>query len=479
MMPFMPLMRIRRLDLQAKISLVLVAVILPTFLIVTVLQHQLAQVVLQQEIRQVGLASAKTLASEIVRQRYLLRPDPQKAIEAHLQEYLYAQPNILKMDVIAKDPATGRPIRVASNIEEEPGALQSDLLLVEKETSIFRFDEELGLGMWEIHVPIERKSRAPNGGKRNLGTVHALVSTSVLNQIEGPLWRTSATAAALSVFVLVLVLSYFLRKTIANDRKLRRAEDQNLELTQQLHDAHRQLMNTEKLAVMGQLTASFAHEIGTPLNAIGGHLQLLQEEVESVAPARERLGIIEGQVKKIERIVRDFLQSTAKPASQRQLVDLNRLADQTVNLVRPRAEAMEVTVRRNLDRSIGPLRAVPIDLEQVLLNLVNNSLDSIQSSAEKNDHRRRLLEIRTGLQNKNSKDWAVVTVYDTGEGIPKGDLKKVLKPFFTTKRPGQGTGLGLTICQQLVQKYGGVLDIDSREGAWTRISVRIPYEESR
>ncbi len=68
-----------------------------------------------------------------------------------------------------------------------------------------------------------------------------------------------------------------------------------------------------------------------------------------------------------------------------------------------------------------------------------------------------------------------MSVYDTGEGIKKSDLGNVSKPFFTTKRPDQGTGLGLTICKQLAQKYGGRLDLDSREGAWTRVVVRIPY----
>jgi signal transduction histidine kinase len=76
------------------------------------------------------------------------------------------------------------------------------------------------------------------------------------------------------------------------------------------------------------------------------------------------------------------------------------------------------------------------------------------------------------------KQWAEIQVYDTGEGIRKTDLDMVLKPFFTTKRPGEGTGLGLTICQQLVNKYGGELGIDSKEGAWTRVTVKLPYREA-
>jgi signal transduction histidine kinase len=76
------------------------------------------------------------------------------------------------------------------------------------------------------------------------------------------------------------------------------------------------------------------------------------------------------------------------------------------------------------------------------------------------------------------KQWAEVRVYDTGEGIQKADMKNIFKPFFTTKRPGEGTGLGLTICQQLAHKHGGVLDIDSKEGSWTRVTLRLPYHSS-
>src|SRR4029077_10301588 len=115
-----------------------------------------------------------------------------------------------------------------------------------------------------------------------------------------------------SVLTLIFALSYFLRRTIENDRRLKEAESENLQLTHQLHEAQRRLMVSEKLAVMGQLTASFAHEIGTPLNAVGGHLQLLREDLLPVESSErknltERLEIVNGQVKKIEEIVKAFL----------------------------------------------------------------------------------------------------------------------------------------------------------------------------
>src|SRR5687767_6645654 len=108
----------RRLDLQAKISLVLVGVIVPTFVVVTFAENQITQPLLEEEIKQIGVTSGKTLAAEIVSQRLFSLPNPEPAIENYLQEFLYSHPHIVRMDVIRKDPVTGEAKLIASNIEE-------------------------------------------------------------------------------------------------------------------------------------------------------------------------------------------------------------------------------------------------------------------------------------------------------------------------------------------------------------------------
>jgi signal transduction histidine kinase len=465
----------RRLDLQAKISLLLVLIVLPTFVIVTIAQNKLTQPILEDELRAIGMTSAKTLSAEILGSKLYMLPKPETAIEARMSELLAIQPSIVRMDVALADPMSGVLKNVASNIEEDPLSPQPVPPAVEAVTTV-RKKDDAGVEIWDILFPIEQRTQnfhPPRLPRRLFGVIHVVVSVQFVQHIVSTLWRTTVTAALFSVVALLVMLSYFLRKAITNDRKLRQAETQNLALTAQLHEAQRNLMNTEKLAVMGQLTASFAHEIGTPLNAIGGHLQLLKEET----PGIERIDVISSQVAKIEKIVKSFLQSTAKPDSQRQLVDLNRIADRTLGIVQPRVDTIGVEVRREFDRSIGPLRLVPLDVEQILLNLINNSLDSLNAKGAARDSRGKLvLEVATGAVNREGKQWAEVSVYDTGEGIQKVDLKNVLKPFFTTKRPGEGTGLGLTICQELARKYGGHLDIDSKEDAWTRVTLRIPYQ---
>ena len=464
-----------RLDLQAKVSLVLLGVIVPTFVLVTVAENKLMKPLMAEQMKQVGITSGTTLATEIATEKLLGRPNTNALIEGRLQELLYSQPSVRRMEVFTRENEVATPRLIASSVEAEPGETIQIPPLVDAISAEIKTGE-LGGHDWEINVPIFQKHKDPKAPKKLLGIVRVLVSLNLVGKMISSLWQTTATAAAVSVVLLIFALSYFLRKTIANDRLLKRAETQNLQLTEQLHETERQLMNTEKLAVMGQLTASFAHEIGTPLSAIGGHLQLVKEEVAHTESVDERLGIIDGQLSKIEQIVKGFLQSTAKPPSQRQLVDPNAIVDQTLRIVRPRTDAMLVEVRRQFDRKMGPIRIVPVDLEQMLLNLVNNSLDSLRAKSEVRDGIKRVLELTTSVRQESSKTWAVISIYDTGEGIPKADLAKVFKPFFTTKRPGEGTGLGLTICSDLAKKYNGILEVDSKEGVWTQVTIKLPYQ---
>ncbi|NDD90890.1 sensor histidine kinase [bacterium] len=475
-MPFS--FRTRKLDLQAKISLVLLGVIIPTFVVVTIAENAITGPMLENEMKQLGLSTAGTLADEISDSSWLASPRATALIESRMQEILYTQRNVASLQVFVPSELPGGKLRLlASSVEEplpseDPTAIpvtseSAPSSLVESpQVSMIR--DEDGSRLWQIIFPVRSKS------KKLVGNVVVLVTLKLVERIQGLLWKSTVVAALVSLTLLFIGLRYFLRRTFTNERRLIAAESQNVQLTQQLHEAQRQLMNTEKLAVMGQLTATFAHEIGTPLNAMGGHLQLLSGELTEER-SKDRLGVIRSQVEKIEKIVRSFLQSTAQPASSRQLVDVNRVIEQTLSIVGPRAESLGVSVHRKLSHDLGPVRVVPLELEQILLNLVNNSLDSLQSKARNGLKTGLILELGSGLQSENSRSVAVIEVYDSGEGVADSDLKNVWKPFFTTKRPGEGTGLGLTICQQLAKQNGASLGMDSKHGAWTRVTLRIPY----
>ncbi len=469
--------RKRVLSIQAKISAILLGVILPTSLIVNVISNQLTRPVVEDELRQVGVNVAKTMAAEIATQRMHLQGNAVELIEKYIQEFLYTQPSVIRADVILQDGPNHPPKVVASNIDEESAVTLLKSHWTDVPISIKEFDEELKVDVWRITVPIENhRLEVSRGAKKILGIVHIEVSLRVLDHVVGRLWKVSAVASVVSVVFLIGILSFLLRRAIHNERLLRKVEDRNVALSRELLETQRQLMNTEKLAVMGQLTASFAHEIGTPLNAVGGHVQLLRDEiVNPTTEMNERIGIIQSQLSKIEQVVKNFLHSTGRPASQRQLVDVHQILDQTMGLVDPRVRVLEIEVSLDFDRSLSPIRVVPVDLEQIFLNLVDNSIDSIKEKIERGFLRRSQLKIQTKLvENSGLGHQVQIRFYDTGRGIAKKDLERVLVPFYTTKERGEGTGLGLPICQELVKKYGGTLTIESKEGQWTEVLVTLP-----
>lgn len=461
--------RIYRLDLQAKVILVLVLVTAPVYLLVSFAVSQLTLPVIEEEMRVLGVHAARSLADELQNDRFLMVGKPED-IEQKLREVFYFQPSVVQVDAFRKNEAG--LIELAATTEDPtmvvrpPGEVLPDHMLS------FRKKFEDGRGFWEIWVPIRSKRGSLNG------VVRVEVSVQTATTLGHAVSKIMFFAGAINIVLLLVALSYFLRKTIANDRKLRQAEFQNVELSKQLRDAERQVMLKEKLAVMGQLTASFAHEIGTPLNAIGGHLQLLQENLRAAKGDQawlNRLEIVSDQLLKIENIVKGFLQSTAKPPSQFQLLDINQVLEKTLGIVSPRIDSLGVRLEKNLDKKLGPIRAVPLDIEQVFLNLLNNSLDSIESKQREHPYSAAKLEIFSRYCKEGLEEWVELGVTDSGEGIPKQDIKKVFKPFFTTKAVGEGTGLGLTICQEIAGKYRGKLEIESREGAWTKVTLQMPY----
>lgn len=461
--------RISRLDLQAKVILVLVVVTAPIYLIVSFAVSQLTLPVIEEEMRVLGVHAARALADDLQTERLLLNGKTEE-VEQKLREVLYAQPSVLQVDAFRRNEQG--QVELAATTEDASLAVRPEQDALPDHLLSFHKNFEDGRDYWEIWMPI--KSRRG----QVTGVVRLEVSMQTAASLERAVSKTTFIAGAVNIVLLLFALSYFLRKTIANDRKLREAEFQNSELSKQLREAERQVMLKEKLAVMGQLTASFAHEIGTPLNAVGGHLDLLREDLRKVKGSFAWLGrleIITEQLLKIENIVKGFLQSTAKPPSQFQLLDLNQVLEKSLGIVSPRLDTLGVRLEKSLDKKLGPVRAVPLDIEQVLLNLLNNSLDSIQAKQRANRFSPAKLEVFSRYRKEGLHEWVELGVTDTGEGIAKQDLDKVFRPFFTTKAVGEGTGLGLTICQEIAEKYRGKLAIDSREGSWTKVTLSMPY----
>ncbi len=460
--------RFRAPDLQAKVILILIAVIFPVSIFLGLAQSRVMEPVLYDEIRQVGLSFAQNLSAQIEAQRLLLKPNASQLIEDKIQRMVYAHPGIIRVDVISKRPGTGALYYLASNIEEQESLIPPESALKDQVTAELEKEDEIPV--WNIYYPLKV------GSERAM--IHVLVSLRFLSGIQSTVLKINIIAAILSTILLILVLSFLLKRAIENEKQLKVAQESNAVLSGRLQETQQALIHTEKLAVMGQLTASFAHEIGTPLNAISGHMQLLQMSLEKLMVGEawksvsDRLGIITGQLKKIENIVKGFLQTTKKPiAQQKSLVPVRELVDSVFALVQPTLQYHHVSYYPGFRAEKGIVEVVPLEIEQVILNLVNNAVDSMKErgagSSVKN-------ELRVRTYNDSSQKYVIVEIQDSGMGISEVNLKQIFKPFFTTKSAGEGHGLGLSICQQILNSYGGEVLVDSRVGQGTRVRMQIP-----
>jgi signal transduction histidine kinase len=234
------------------------------------------------------------------------------------------------------------------------------------------------------------------------------------------------------------------------------------QLNRLLNDLRRENASRVRLATLGQLAAQLAHEIGTPLSSVSGHLQLALLQRELPAGLRDRLEVATREIARIGKIVRDYLDSTRslepeqKPTSLRQVIEE---AVEVTGSVDPGARTVEVAVAeepRDFVTDPGLLR-------QVLINLLTNAFDAVERGGT----------VSLAARVENADD-VIVTVSDTGAGIPPADLRRIFEPFYTTKGRGKGTGLGLAICRELVAALGGSIGVESTPGSGSTFKVSLP-----
>jgi two-component system, NtrC family, sensor kinase len=227
-----------------------------------------------------------------------------------------------------------------------------------------------------------------------------------------------------------------------------------------LFEMQRQLTQLERLAAAGQLAAQFAHEVGTPLNLISGHVQLLRARLRDERVVT-RLDIIAGQIERITNIVRSMLDSTRRPVPQFEPVDINALLAQILDATQPTLMARNVELHTRLSEALPPIDADADQLQQVFINLINNSLDAMPLGGR--------LQVSTALDH----DSVVISLSDNGEGITEDQLDLIFDPMFSTKR-GRGTGLGLTIVKQIILEHSGEIDVQSTPGQQTTFRIALP-----
>lgn len=239
-----------------------------------------------------------------------------------------------------------------------------------------------------------------------------------------------------------------------------------------LYEMQRERTKSERLAAAGQLAAQFAHEVGTPLNLISGHVQLLLARTED-QKTRERLDLIGSQIARIERIVRNMLDATRRPRPELAPLDLNALLRRIFDLTAPTLAARQVELLTELSNSEPFVLGDSEQLQQVFINLINNSLDAMPQGGQ--------LSFKTeivGQVQDSASDQARIICRDTGTGISEDVRGRIFDPLFTTRRRDHGSGLGLTVVHQIIREHQGTITLTSDSTSGTEFQLTLPLAQA-
>jgi signal transduction histidine kinase len=287
---------------------------------------------------------------------------------------------------------------------------------------------------------------------------------------------------------------------IENARLLNELRKRTMELSQSLDElraAQGRLIQTEKLASLGQLTAGIAHEIKNPLNFVNNFSSIstelideLNEVLQTVSldgKTKEEVGeltaTLRGNLEKVvqhgkraDSIVRNMLLHSREGSGEHRVADINAIVEESLNLAYHGARAekpnFNVTLRRDFDPAAGALDIYPQEIARVFLNLVSNGF---YAAAKRKESAGDGFEPTLTAATRNLGGRVEIRIRDNGTGIPPEVKEKMFNPFFTTKPPGEGTGLGLSMSHDIVVKqHGGTIDVNTEPGVFTEFIITLP-----
>jgi signal transduction histidine kinase len=237
------------------------------------------------------------------------------------------------------------------------------------------------------------------------------------------------------------------------------------QLNQLLSDMRRENASKIRLAALGQLAAQLAHEIGTPLSSVSGHLQLALLQKDLPGNLRDRLEVSTREIARIGRIVRDYLDSTRSLEAERKRVSLRQVLTEAVEVSRGGRRGHQ-TLNVNLPEDPPNWVTDPGLLRQIVINLLSNAFDAVEQRGS------------VDLSARAEDNEVLIIVRDTGSGISPEDLRRIFEPFYTTKGRGKGTGLGLAICRELAKTLGGSINVESTPGQGSAFTLHLPKSTS-
>jgi two-component system NtrC family sensor kinase len=288
------------------------------------------------------------------------------------------------------------------------------------------------------------------------------------------------------------------------EQKRKGIEDANKALQQSLEElkaTQTQLIQSEKMASLGELTAGIAHEIQNPLNFVNNFSEVSGELIDEMNEAlnkgdmeevkliandiKQNLEKINHHGKRADGIVKGMLQHSRKSEGQKEPTDINALCDEYLRLsyhgLRAKDKLFNATLVTDFDNSLGAINIIPQDFGRVIMNLLTNAFYAVaeKKKACQCEPDAASYEPTVSIATKKVDNKIGVTVTDNGNGIPQNIIDKIFQPFFTTKPTGQGTGLGLSLAYDIVKAHGGELKVKTIEGAGTTFSITIPHNQQQ
>jgi len=314
-----------------------------------------------------------------------------------------------------------------------------------------------------------------------------------------PWYRTWVAYCIYAIMLIAAVFSFdrFQRRRLLQaereknrERELAQAKEIEKAYTE-LKSTQAQLIQSEKMASLGELTAGIAHEIQNPLNFVNNFSEVSNELIDEMneeldkgdiaeakaiaADIKQNLEKINHHGKRADAIVKGMLQHSRSSSGVKEPTDINKLADEYLRLayhgLRAKDKSFNATMKTDFDESIGNINIIPQDIGRVILNLITNAFYVVN---EKNKINISGYEPVVSISTKKLADIVEIKVSDNGNGIPQKVLDKIFQPFFTTKPTGQGTGLGLSLSYDIVKAHGGEIKVNTKENEGTEFTIVLP-----
>ena len=507
-----------RLGLQGKIILIIAVAVISVVAVSTYIAMLLTRQLVEEDTYRKALAQAKSIAQQLVDENSLTESP---ALLHTLRQMEHDFPSIEQADVFTHYPAHKLVVSTVPNVQN----LELDNI---PDISTYNEYEQSNEDQITIETPdgkfwIMGTTIRQNGVP--IACLNLKVSKSHLSVITRGLVARNLLVTLAGLAFLILVIHIFFLRSIRGpvrelirvidsaegeslharapvrsqdeigqlaerlNRMLARIENFNAELGRKIHDATAELASrneelkqineelfetqktlgrSERLAVAGQLAAELAHEIGTPLNSISGHVQLLARQGVGGASGARRLQIIERQIDTIVRTVKQLLSLTRKFDLRFEPVNLAHLLEESLTLSSPALQHRRIAIVTNWASHCPAVIADPGYLQQVFLNLINNSMDAMPNGGT--------LSFCTQFSASEPVQTVTIQVEDTGVGIAQEMLPHIFEPMFTTKRLGTGAGLGLAISDRIIRQHGGSVQVESQPGQGTRFTIVLPVD---